>query len=64
MEIDATMTNFWQGKKVRLRAIEPSDAKHFVCWNLNSERARNLDFVWPPQSAVAVQAWVEEQSRR
>jgi len=37
--------NFWQGKKVRLRAIEPSDAETFIRWNLDSERARHLDFV-------------------
>ncbi len=56
--------NFWQGEKIRLRGIEPSDAEHFIRWNLDSERARNLDFVWPPQSTAAIQAWTEEQSRR
>jgi len=56
--------NFWQGKKVRLRSIEPSDAGVFAQWNLNSERARNLDFVWPPTSQATVTAWVEEQSKR
>ncbi len=54
--------NFWKGKSIRLRAIEPSDAKYFMRWNLDSERARNLDFVWPPQSEAAVKAWVEEQA--
>jgi RimJ/RimL family protein N-acetyltransferase len=56
--------NFWQGEKIRLRAIEPSDVEHFIRWNLDSERARHLDFVWPPQSKASVQAWAEEQSRR
>jgi RimJ/RimL family protein N-acetyltransferase len=56
--------NFWQGEKVRLRGIEPSDADFFFQWNLDSERARHLDFVWPPQSLVSVQAWAEEQSGR
>jgi hypothetical protein len=42
--------NFWQGSKVRLRAIEPTDAEFFIRWNLDSERARHLDFVWPPVS--------------
>lgn len=56
--------NFWQGEKIRLRAIEPSDVEHFTRWNLDSERARHLDFVWPPQSNTSLQAWAEEQSRR
>ncbi|HKR58702.1 MAG TPA: GNAT family protein [Pyrinomonadaceae bacterium] len=56
--------NFWQGKKIRLRGIELSDAEYFIRWNLNSERARHLDFVWPPTSNASVHAWVEEQSKR
>lgn len=54
--------NFWQGQRLRLRGIEPADAEHFIRWNLDSERARHLDFVWPPQSDAAVRAWVAEQS--
>jgi RimJ/RimL family protein N-acetyltransferase len=56
--------NFWQTDRIRLRAIEPTDAEHFIRWNLDSERAQNLDFVWPPQSSAAVQAWAEEKSRQ
>ncbi len=56
--------NFWQTGQIRLRAIEPADAEHFIRWNLDSERARNLDFVWPPQSSASVQVWVEEKSRQ
>jgi RimJ/RimL family protein N-acetyltransferase len=55
--------NFWQGNKVRLRAIEPTDAEFFIKWNLDSERARNLDFVWPPVSEASVREWVEKQSK-
>jgi RimJ/RimL family protein N-acetyltransferase len=54
--------NYWQGSKIRLRALEPGDAPHFHAWNQDSERARHLDFVWPPQSLAAVQAWTQEQS--
>ncbi len=57
------MDNFWEGEKIRLRAVEPSDVQHFTRWNLDSQRARNYDFVWPPQSQASLQAWVEEQSR-
>ena len=56
--------NFWQGKKVRLRAIEPADAESFIRWNLDSERAHHLDFVWPPTSEASVRAWAEVESKR
>jgi RimJ/RimL family protein N-acetyltransferase len=56
--------NFWQSEKVRLRAIEPADAEFFIKWNLDSERARHLDFVWPPVSEASVREWVDTQSRR
>ncbi|MGH2524393.1 MAG: CPBP family intramembrane glutamic endopeptidase [Anaerolineales bacterium] len=56
--------NFWQSKKVRLRGVEPSDVEHFIRWDRNSDRARHLDFVWPPTSAAFVRAWAEEQAKR
>src|SRR5262245_50722879 len=56
--------NFWENGKIRLRGVEPSDADLFIRWNLNSERARYLDFVWPPVSQASVRAWVEEQSNK
>lgn len=57
-------TNFWQTDHVRLRSIEPTDAEHFMRWNFNSERARHLDFVWPPSSEASVRVWVTEQTQR
>jgi RimJ/RimL family protein N-acetyltransferase len=56
--------NYWLGRKIRLRAIEADDAQTFYNWNLDSERARLLDFVWPPSSLASVQAWIETQSRK
>ena len=56
--------NYWQGNIIRLRGIEPTDAEHFIRWNLNSERARHLDFIWPPTSAASVHSWVAEQSKK
>ena len=56
--------NFWQGKKIRLRGIEPSDAECIYRWNLDSDRARHLDFVWPPSSVASVKAWAEEKSKQ
>ncbi|HEX8180129.1 MAG TPA: GNAT family protein [Pyrinomonadaceae bacterium] len=46
--------NFWQGKKVRLRGIEPEDAEDFFRWNLDSEMGRNMEFLWPPVSRAQV----------
>jgi RimJ/RimL family protein N-acetyltransferase len=56
--------DFWLGQRVRLRALEPTDADTFIAWNRDSQRARRLDFLWPPQSEPAVRAWVEAQSRK
>jgi RimJ/RimL family protein N-acetyltransferase len=54
--------NFWQGQLVRLRGVEPSDAETFARWNLDSETARELDFVWPPVSLALVRKDLEELS--
>ena len=56
--------NFWQGRLVRLRGVEPSDAETFARWNLDSEMARELEFVWPPVSLAFVRRDVEEVSLR
>ena len=54
--------NFWQGRLVRLRGVEPSDAEAFARWNLDSEVARELDFVWPPISLARIRKDLEEES--
>ena len=54
--------NFWKGKKVRLRGVEPSDAEAFFRWNLDSEMSRQLEFVWPPVSEERVRDFVRQQS--
>ena len=56
--------NFWQGKKVRLRGIEPSDADVFFAWNMDSDMTRRLDFVWPPVSQAQVKREIEELSQK
>ncbi|MCB0072205.1 MAG: GNAT family N-acetyltransferase [Caldilineaceae bacterium] len=52
--------NYWQGDKIRLRAFEPEDAETFQEWNLDSEAARVLDFVWPPSSLAGTKEWVSK----
>lgn len=56
--------DYWRSDAVRLRGIEPGDAEVFHRWNLDSERARQLEYVWPPRSLSESTAWVEQQARR
>ncbi|MBN1284633.1 MAG: GNAT family N-acetyltransferase [Anaerolineae bacterium] len=52
--------NVWEGKLVRLRAVEPEDWQFHFEWNQLSEMSRSLDQVWFPQSRAAVRQWAEE----
>jgi RimJ/RimL family protein N-acetyltransferase len=54
--------NFWQGKHVRLRGVEPSDAETFFEWNLDSATGSALEFLWPPVSLAQIRSEVEAQS--
>ena len=54
--------NFWQGDKIRVRAVEPSDWEHFYFCNLVSERGAHLDFLWPPISKDLVKKDTERDS--
>jgi RimJ/RimL family protein N-acetyltransferase len=56
--------DYWRSGQIRLRGIEPTDAEVFYRWNLDSERARQLEFVWPPRSLSETTDWVERQARR
>jgi len=56
--------NFWQGEKVRLRAIEPADAALLPNGIWTATAPVTLILVWPSESQVATTAWVEEQARR
>lgn len=56
--------SYWQGEKVRLRGIEPSDAEAIHRWDLDSDTVRLLDFLWPPLSGAFARAWAEEQSKK
>ncbi|MEZ4836420.1 MAG: GNAT family protein [Caldilineaceae bacterium] len=57
--------NYWQGDRIRLRALEPEDAQHFYNWNnTDIEVGRNLDWVWPPSSLTSQKKWAEAESQR
>lgn len=54
--------SIWQGKRIRLRAVEPSDWKSFVEWDLDSDTARGAFFIPFPRSEEAARRWAEQQA--
>lgn len=57
------MSEYWVGKLVRLRAMEPDDAEHFFLINRERDVDRNLEMVWPPSSLARQKSWVEEATK-
>ena len=57
---NSTATNFWQGQRVRLRAVEPEDWAHFFTWNADTTYDRYTDEIVFPQSRAALQKWTSE----
>lgn len=56
--------NTWEGKLVRLRALEPEDWTIHFTWNQNSEMAQALDHIHFPQSQARTQQWAEQTATR
>lgn len=56
--------NFWEGERVRLRALEPDDAAFFFELQGDTERNRLLDSLPPPSSLAALEVWIREQSQK
>ena len=56
--------SLWQGKLVRLRAIEPGDWETYYAWNFDDQQTRALYFIPFPQSREAVRRWAEQESAR
>jgi RimJ/RimL family protein N-acetyltransferase len=56
--------NVWQGARVRLRAVEPSDADIHYLWNRDSDMSRGVDYLWPPSSRESQRRWAEAASTR
>jgi RimJ/RimL family protein N-acetyltransferase len=56
--------NFWQGKQVRLRGVEPADAETFFRWNLDSEMGRQMDFLWPPVSLAQIREQLTAEAQQ
>ncbi|MCA9883702.1 MAG: GNAT family N-acetyltransferase [Anaerolineae bacterium] len=58
------MTYIFQGKCVRLRAVEPDDWQIHDKWNYDSQAARATYEVPFPTSVTSVQAWSKEESTK
>ena len=59
-----TSASIWQGERVRLRAIEPSDWEAYFAWNQDDEQARGVSNIPFPQSADAVRQWAQQEATR
>jgi RimJ/RimL family protein N-acetyltransferase len=57
-------TYFWQGNRVRLRAIEPGDWEQFYEWNFDSDTARQTYYLPFPKSAEGTRRWTEREATR
>lgn len=58
------MTNIFEGKLVRLRAVEPDDWKNHEQWDRDTDLAR-LGYEIPfPQSLEMTRQWAERESQR
>ena len=59
------MPNVYEGKLVRLRAVEPSDWEFFHNWDRETtDEGKLTDEIWFPRSIIGSQAWAEKESLR
>lgn len=56
--------DFWQGEKVRLRAVEPKDAEALMEWNKDSEAARHSHNITFPDSYERVKEMCEKEAKK
>lgn len=60
----ARNASIWQGKRVRLRALEPSDWEVYFAWNQDDDQARSVSSIPLPQSMEAVRQWAQQEATR
>ena len=51
------MSNFWQGKSIRLRAVELEDWKYFLVWDKDIEFSQFTDDLLFPDSPERLKKW-------
>ena len=57
------MPNIFQGKHIRLRAVEIDDWESHFEWDRDTDGGLMTDEVWFPSSAAAARAWTETQAK-
>ncbi len=55
--------SLWEGRLVRLRALEPGDVDAFVAADADTDGARAGWRIFPPRSHAVTAEWVEQASR-
>lgn len=58
------MNAYWEGRRVRVRAIEPADAQYHFDLNRQLWVDRNQEMVHAPSSMARVQKWVNEAAEQ
>lgn len=53
---------YWEGMVVRLRGVEPSDARHHFEQDMERDVDRNQYAVMPPNSLARAEKWAREKS--
>jgi RimJ/RimL family protein N-acetyltransferase len=56
------LANYWEGSRVRLRAIEPDDWEIHHAWDQDSTTQRLLDRVHLPRSREGTRRWAEQKA--
>jgi len=57
------MTNYWEGKRIRLRAVDAADAEAHHRFN-QTEDYGLLDQIFPPGSLARVEEWATNQAKQ
>jgi RimJ/RimL family protein N-acetyltransferase len=58
------MGSIWQGKLVRLRAIEPGDWEAFMRFDQDSDDMRSAGMLFEPRSAEGYRRWARERAEK
>ena len=56
------MANYWEGKRIRLRAVDAADAEAHHRFN-QTEDYGLLDQIFPPGSLARVEEWAINQAK-
>lgn len=54
----------FEGRRVRLRGVRPTDWEHFLHWDLDSDASRHGWQTWPPQGEEAAREFARQESAK